>query len=407
MLVLQRAISEEQNRTKRENRHYEQQKNIISYLAKSSRGLSILEIAESVGTSIPTCTKLVKDLVEQSLVIKKGKKSTDNGRKPTIYGLNKDNFYVVGVEILSKWIHVSVLRIDLETVYENFSRAFVLEDTAECLSFIIDFIETSISVSIASISQIIGVGIGITGNVNRHTGQSANYFKGGEAAFKEQLENQLNLPVIIDNDTRAIGVAEQVMGIAKGVENALIVKVSRDLGLSIIVNREIIFGGIGFAGNFGNTQYIGTERLCECGKKGCLKTLVSGAALKKDLMEALEAGESSPFFEQHSEFSYHNILDAALKGDRLSTQLLQSQGDKLGQALGNVVNLLNPSLIVIGGEFVMVERIFIDAVKSGIQKTAMVDALQSCEIQSSSLGRYLSSKAGACMLLKNYEMIEY
>lgn len=409
MLVLQHPIAKNKSRTKKEDRQYKQLKIIISHLAKSSEGLSISEITKNVNTSVPTCTKLVKTLVKKGLVLEKGKKLTENGRKPTVYGLNKNKFYVVGVEILSKWIHASVIRVDLKTEYENLNRDFVLESTPACLEFIIQFIEKTIEASGIELSQIIGVGIGMTGSVNGHTGQSAKYFVNNEISFKTQLENRLQLPVIIDNDTRAIGIAEQVMGIAKGVENALIVKVSRGLGLSIILNRAIVFGGTGFAGNFGHTRFIGGNRHCTCGKKGCLRTEVSGTALKNDLVEAIKNGETSHYFtlKKIEDYQYHDVLDAALKGDPLSIELLQIQGDKLGQALGNVVNLLNPDLIVIGGEFVMVKDLFIDAVKVGIRRTAFFEALQNCVILPSSLGRYLSSKAGGCMLLKSYEMTEY
>lgn len=409
MRQLQQYILLKKNRTNKENRQYHQLKKIISQLSKSNDGLSIPEIAKNVNTSVPTCTKLVKELIEKKLVIEKGKKVTENGRKPTVYGLNKDKFFVIGVELLSKWIHVSIIRVDLKTVHEKFSRQFVLESTSACLEFIAQFIQSTIKESKIEDSQIIGVGVGMTGSVNGHTGEPANYFKDNKISFKKQLETQLKLPVIVDNDTRAIGIAEQVMGIAKGIENALIVKVSRSLGLSIIMNREIIFGGMGFAGNFGHTRFIEGNRLCRCGKKGCLRTEVSGTALKKDLAEALKSGEKSLYFtlDKTETYQYHNILDAALKGDALSIRLLQNQGDKLGQALGNVVNLLNPDLIVLGGEFVMVQDFFIDAVKIGIKKIALFDSLQNCKIQASSLGRYLSSKAGGCMLLKNYEMIEY
>ena len=79
----------------------------------------------------------------------------------------------------------------------------------------------------------------------------------------------------------------------------------------------------------------------------------------------------------------------------------------MGQALGNLVNLLNPNLIVIGGEIVMVEAFFIDAVKAGIRKTGLVNSLKECKVEASELGRYFSSRGAACMVLKNYELINY
>lgn len=409
MKHLRFSKSNENNGASKKNRQFKQLKSIVGYLSKSDDALTIPEIAEYVKISVPTGTKLVKELVENGLVIEEGKKETENGRKPSVFALNKNKFYAVGVEVLSKWIHVSVVRIDLETVHESCNRQFILKDSRECLEYIISFIQNAIQESPAKPDQIIGVGIALTGSVNGHTGESADYFYNMKLPLREYLEKYLELPVTIDNDTRVIGIAEQVLGRAKGVDNALVVKVSRNLGLSIILDKKMIFGAKGFAGNFGHLQFGTKGRLCTCGKKGCLRTEVSGDALYEDLKEALNAGELSIYFQkaEMEKYRYHDILDAVLKGDALAIHLLSEQGEKLGQALGNMINLLNPNLIVIGGEIVMVKDFFLDAVKAGMRKTGLVSSLKNCEVMASELGRYFSSRGAACMVLKNHELINY
>lgn len=409
MKDLQFLFTQNEKTRNKEIRQSKQLKSVIRHLSKSSVPLTIPEIAKHVRISVPTGTKLVNELVEQGLVIEQGKKETENGRRPALYTLNKDVFYTVGAEILSKWIHVSVVRIDLETVHEAFNRSFRLEDTQGCLNYIISFIQKTIEASPAELSQIIGVGIALSGSVNGHTGVSADYFNKMEVPLKKYLETALELPVTIDNDTRVIGIAEQVLGRANGVENVLIVKFSRNLGLSIILNKKMIFGAKGFAGNFGHLQFGTKGRLCNCGKQNCLRTEVSGEALFKDLKEALEEGATSIYFQKEkiNQYKYHDILDAVLKGDALSLQLLMAQGDKLGQALGNLINLLNPNLIVLGGEIVMVGESFVDAVKVGMRKTGLISTLKNCKVKTSQLGRYFSSRGAACMVLKNNELINY
>jgi predicted NBD/HSP70 family sugar kinase len=297
----------------------------------------------------------------------------------------------------------------LETVHEAFSRTFVLEDTQVCLDYIVSFIKKTIDESSASLDQIIGVGIALTGSVNGHTGESADYFNNIGVPLREYLGEKLALPVTIDNDTRVLGIAEQVLGGAKGVDNVLIVNVSRNLGLSIILDKNMIFGAWGFAGHLGHVQFGTKNRLCTCGKKNCLRTEVSGDALYLDLKEALKAGETSIYFnlEKIDTYKYHDILDAVNKGDALSIKLLTTQGDKLGQALGNMVNLLNPHLIIIGGEILEVKDLFIESVKTGMRKTSLVTPLQKCRIEASQLGRYFSSRGAACMVLKNQGLINY
>jgi predicted NBD/HSP70 family sugar kinase len=107
------------------------------------------------------------------------------------------------------------------------------------------------------------------------------------------------------------------------------------------------------------------------------------------------------------DYKYHDILDAVLKGDELSIKLIQDQGYKLGKALGNVINLIDPELVLIGGEYAMVKDYFIDAVKSGIKITGLTNTVKHCEVKASNLGRYLASKAEACMFLKACDMIDF
>jgi len=397
------------NGASKENRQFKQLKSILSYLSRSTDAQTIPEIASHVKTSVPTGTKLIKELLKQDLVIEDGKKTTINGRKPAVYTLNDSQFYAVGVEVLSKWIHVSVVRIDLEIVHKSFNREFRLEDSEGCLDYILEFVKSNIQDSPASPDQIIGVGIAMRGSVNGHTGESADYFNNLEIPLREYIEKELKLSVWIDNDTRALSIAEQTFGASKGVENTLFIKVSRSLGLSIILNRNIVFGAEGFAGNFGHVQMGTKGRLCSCGKRNCLNTEIAGNALLEDLIEELKAGETSIYFkiEEISNYNYHDILDAALKGDALSIKLLGKQGHTLGQALGNLVNLLNPNQIVLGGEFVMIKEFYLDAMKVGMHKTGLVNALKNCVVTASPLGRYFSSRGAACMVLKNYELINY
>ena len=391
-----------------EKRQQKQLQSIVRYLAKSEIALTIPEIAEHVKISVPTCTKLIKELVEKQYILEDGKKETDNGRPPELYSLNKQRFYAVGVEILMKYLHVSIVRIDSEVQYEADNKQFLLENTPEGLQYIESFIQSAIQKTQIQNDQIVGIGVGLVGTVGQ-MGDVTQYFNFMPISLKKHLKNVFQVPVLIDTDSRAIGVAEQVLGKARGIENVLIVKVSRTIGMSIILNGNMILGSSGQAGEFGHLQLGALGRQCACGKKGCLDTEVSGGALQTDLKEALTKGETSPHFqlENFASYRYHDVFKAVLEGDALALKLVLQQADKLGQALGNMVNLLNPDLIVIGGEVVMVKEFFIDALKMGLRKTALIGSLANCRVEVSDLGRYFSSKAAACMVFKTFDMTKY
>jgi predicted NBD/HSP70 family sugar kinase len=382
--------------------------NIIRCLGRTQFPMTLQEIAEVIKISVPTCTKLVNELAKKRLVSKTQKQITGQGRKPATYLLNRDKFFAVGVEILSKFLHASVVNLDFETVYEKVNRDFTLEDTSECLQFILEFIASTIQASGIRKSYIIGVGIGMVESMNSRIAKPIDYFQQDGLSIAQQIEKELGLPVLIDNETRVIAIAEQVLGIAKAVANVLVVKVSRTIGMGIIINGVVITGSAGLSGNLSHTRFYKTSRLCYCGKKGCLGTAIGGDALFLDLKEALENDATSIHFQRGrmDMYKYHDILNAANEGDELSIQLVQKQGDHLGEALGNVLNLLNPELLIIDGEYLMLGDLFLDAVKNGLRKTTLPGVLQNCQIKASTLGRYLSSKAGAVMLFSNYNLTD-
>ena len=247
-----------------------------------------------------------------------------------------------------KYLHVSIVRIDSEVQYETDNKQFLLENTPEGLQYIESFIQSAIQKTQIQNDQIVGIGVGLVGTVGQ-MGDVTQYFNFMPISFKKYLKNVFQVPVLIDTDSRAIGIAEQVLGKARGIENVLIVKVSRTIGMSIILNGNMILGSSGQAGEFGHLQLGELGRQCACGKKGCLDTEVSGGALQTDLKEALIKGETSHHFqlENFASYRYHDVFKAVLEGDALALKLVLQQADKLGQALGNMVNLLNPDLIVI------------------------------------------------------------
>ena len=111
-------------------------KKIIRHLSKYKESLAISEIAILIDLSIPICTVLIKELVKEGYLIKEVKKTSENGRRPYTYFFNKNSLYVVGVEILSKFIQLSVFNIYLDNIHTSTDRSFVMSDDKECLNYI-------------------------------------------------------------------------------------------------------------------------------------------------------------------------------------------------------------------------------------------------------------------------------
>lgn len=390
-----------------QSRQAKQKKKIIRALAKAEGPLTIPDIQKQIKTSAPTIIKLLNELITDDLVLEEGKKETDNGRRPTLYKLNIRRFYAVGVEILFKRISISVVRLDQNVVFEKQDILFRLEDTKESLEYVINFIQEAMDECEISKEYILGIGMGITGRVNSNTGESYNFFTFTQDPLALYLSNRLEKQVFIDNDTHIMGLAEQVLGQARDVRHALILNVSRGLGMTIIANEKIVTGGMGFAGEFGHMQMGNSQKLCICGKRGCLGMEVSGYALEENFKAAIEEGGISLAVNNKNleNIRYDDILAAADQGDGLSISLLQSMGETLGMALGNIVNLLNPELVIIGGKFAQAGYMFTDSIKTGMNKTALTVPLRFLNIKTSSLGNGSGCNGAAAMVFNQHDLI--
>uniref|UniRef100_UPI003218020C ROK family protein n=1 Tax=uncultured Draconibacterium sp. TaxID=1573823 RepID=UPI003218020C len=384
----------------KENRQLAQKRKIVALLNRSEKALTIPGICKNVKLSVPTGTKLINELIDDRIIVESGKKETDNGRRPVLYQVNSEYAYTIGVVILLKGISLAIYNLEMKQILSVTDENFVLENTADCLDNVINFIQDTINNSNINTKKILGLGLGITGRVDSKSGHSYNYFNFLEDSLTDFISDKLSFPVYIDNDTQVLGLAEQHFGEAKNIQNAFVLNLSRGLGLTIISNGKIITGEQGFAGEFGHIQLGDSNRLCLCGKRGCLGTEVGGHALEQNFQENIDNGETSLLLSNktQSEIKYHDILSAASMGDALSISLVHNIGFQLGKALGNMLNLLNPKVIIIGGNFTIAQDILRDSIKSGMTHTALSLPLRNCELIFSSTEDAVIKGAAAIVL---------
>ncbi len=392
-----------------ESRLVQQKVRIIQTISQSGQGVTVPEICKELKISTPTGIKLINELQEDGFLSVAGKKKTLNGRKPSIYKLKNDvGFYALSVEILLKRITVGIIDSRLNTTYYRQNTDFILENTPQCLQKVESFIQECVNNSGIQPENILGMGMGITGRVKNETGESLTFFNFMDQPLGEYFSQKFDLPVFLNNDTRCFGQAEKIIGKAAKANHAIVINLSRGLGTSLIIDNKIVNGGMGFAGELGHMQFGNKEKVCLCGKRGCLGNDVGGFALEENFMEKIKQGQKTivDFPEDISSLRYDEILTAALNGDELCIKLLQDMGYKLGHALGNIVNLLNPELIIIGGKFARLQKLLLDPVNTGLTSSALSNPLNHCKIEFSELGDLGGLKGAAALVFSNYKLIK-
>ena len=210
--------------------------------------------------------------------------------------------------------------------------------------------------------------------------------------------------MFLENDTRVAGITEKEYGVSKKSPNCLFVNIDEGLGMSIIINNQVVTGTNGYAGEYGHMKFGKKKRTCICGKVGCLGTEVSGFALKLDLEEKLKEGILSNHFKQGDKPEYEDIVLAATKGDFLAIEIIQHQGKILGKSLGDIVNLISPDEIVIGGKVKDSGNIFLDSVKMGLNSSVLPDVFETNKVYLSNIKDETRLAGLSCLVLKEYNL---
>jgi predicted NBD/HSP70 family sugar kinase len=297
---------------------------------------------------------LVDEFESQSLLVNAGKRESSGGRKPATYMLNPDMGYLFSIEILLNSLKINVLNLERKSIYVYESTHFNIKDKSESLAFLTHLIPDLIKKLQLPIDRILGAGIGITGRVNAKKGISYSFLH-LDIPLTDYFANIWGIPVFIENDTHLMALGENYYGMAKDLTNVISVNLSKGLAVSVISNGHLQTGHSGFAGELGHIFAEYNNKLCVCGKTGCLETLVSGLALEASFFQ--KTGES---------FDYKRIFTHSTDHDFPLSDILHAMGEQLGKSLAVLIDLLNPELIIVGGGFMPVLESMRFAINKGI-----------------------------------------
>ncbi|MBQ9893109.1 MAG: ROK family transcriptional regulator [Bacteroidales bacterium] len=364
---------------------------------------SIADLSSLLNTSVPTVTKLIQELIEDGFLVDLGKIGTSGGRRPSIYGLNPDAGYLVGVDIRHRHACIVVSDFKGNVVSMEEEIPFVMKSDEDAIKRISASIKGYFNKKGLDWTRVLGCGISLTGRVNPRTGYSLSFSTDENTPLDKQLEENLGVPVIIENDSRAMTYGEYVCGHGGKEKNILFINISWGLGMGMILDGRLFYGKSGFSGEIGHFPMLDNGKICRCGKIGCLETGASGSALHKMILEALSQGKASmlsPKFTNGEEVIIKDIIAAIKKEDVLAIEKVEEVGANLGRGIAGLINIFNPELVIIGGKLAVAGDYLMLPVKSNVKKLALNIVNRDTKIKFSKLGR-LAAPLGDCMLIRS------
>jgi len=361
------------------------------------------EICNEVGISLPTVNSLLNDLIQSGEIIKDGRAESQGGRKPDLYRLSDDSFYILSVDINKYRIRICIYNSANQAMKEPEVKKLTLNNEQKTFDDICDFIENYKNVSGFKDDKIIAIGISMPGLIDSIIGTNHTYLNFSKKSLVENFENRLGRKVFLENDARAMTLAEFKFTDNSSYKNVLGIFIGWGIGLGVIIDGKIYQGASGFAGEFAHSPIFESREItCTCGKKGCLEAVASGTAIVRMAKQAIATDEDSIMSrmskEIEGEIEPYLIVDAALAGDQRAITILSEVGIDLGRGISILIQLLNPELIIIGGSVAEANQYLITPIQQALNIYSMAKSRENTKIKLYQLGKKVGLLGGVAVV---------
>jgi glucokinase-like ROK family protein len=327
---------------------------ILECLRRHSR-LSRAELAVMTGLTKATVSSLIKELIDARFVREAGSGTRHKGRPAIPVLLNPEAGFIVGVEVGVDFISALMTDFGPQVVWRHHEAARH-SDPNGVLGRVVQVIRLAVAQAEARGGAVLGLGLGVLGQVDAETGTLlyAPNLGWSNVPVRSRLEAEFPFPVLVDNEANLAALGESYFGAARGSEYVLYVSSGVGVGGGIVLNRRILSGATGVAGEVGHMVIDPGGPRCSCGNTGCWETFINQGALYRRIHAAIAAGQTS-VLSGASSFSPEpvtvaSIVEAARLGDGVAISALETTARYVGLGLANLINAFNPNLVVLGGE---------------------------------------------------------
>jgi predicted NBD/HSP70 family sugar kinase len=345
-------------------------------------GTSRAELARETGLSRPTVATLVEELERAGVVEEHDEpdqsRPRNTGRPPVLLSLVPGAAYAVGLDFGHQHIRVAVCDLAGEPVVDDWSAAEVDHAPIASLDLAQELVHDALRTASVDPDRLLGVGMGIAAPINRLTGElEANGILPGWHGIRPaaEMERRLGVPVQLENDANVGALGETVFGAARGVDEMIYIRLSAGIGAGLIVGGRPYQGALGFAGEIGHVLADEDGLICRCGNRGCLETVASPVAVAALLARSV----GRPV-------SVQQLIELVAEGDRGARRAVADAGEAVGRALAMLVNVLNPELIVVGGDLASTGAVLLDPIRDAIERHAVGPAAASLRVTTGTLG---------------------
>jgi glucokinase len=312
---------------------------------------------------------------------------------------------IVGVDIGGTTVKIGFIKDDGEII----KKWEIATNISNSGTTIIDDIWTSVLERSKELSiskeEFLGIGIGAPGFIDSKEGYVYEAVNIGWKNFElsKSMSQKSGLPVFAENDANIAVLGENWLGAGNQSSNVLAITLGTGVGGGVIASGNILNGANGTAGEIGHITVDPNGYSCNCGRKGCLETIVSATGIARQAMKVVEddpSSELAKLYKQNGDITSKDVFDLAKLGDHISNQIIYHTADIIGLVISNLTTTLNPSKILIGGGVSKAGAQLLQPIKEAFSKYALPRSREACEISIAELGND-AGIIGAAYMVKN------
>lgn len=306
------------------------------------------ELAAVTGLSLATVATLVGELLELRMITEVGFEDSAGGRPRGLVAVNASGGALIGVDIAETYVHVELFDLALNVLARAEEDMRPGEHRPEQ---VVGHAAAAVGSVVAQAgvegARVLGVGVSVPGQVDRGTGiaEYAPNWDWHDVPLLDLLSEHIAYPLYLDNPLRACAVAEQWFGAARGRGDTVVVNLGTGVGAGLALGGGLHRGVSNSAGEWGHTTLVLDGRPCHCGNHGCVETYVGAPGIMLNLRES--SPHSPLLYPEDQTATVDALARGVAAGDAVAVQVVRDTARYIGAGVANLVNLLNPELVVL------------------------------------------------------------
>jgi predicted NBD/HSP70 family sugar kinase len=353
------------------------------------------------GLSRTTVGTLVADLQERGLVVEQAENAqrsqTGRGRPPVFLRFDPSVGIAVGIDFDHDRIRIALADLSSTILGEDCMEIDVDRSAADAIDAAVAMLDALRREAGVDEAQIVGVGVGLAGPIDRRTGAVGSpLILPGWAGLdaEHELTQRLGLHVEVENDANLGALAEVSFGAGRGMSDVVYVRVGSGVGAGLVIGGRLHHGVAGLAGELGHVHVSPDGVVCRCGNRGCLETVAAEWALGALLRPA-----------RGRDLTAREILDLVEVGDPGATRVVADAGRAIGGVLAALCNALNPAAIIVGGEMSEAGEALLGGIREAVDRMALPGTSDAVEILHAELGERAEVLGALALVIGNTERL--